>query len=764
MTSLAAVIGLDGDEAVDVDLVADGPHAVIGGTTGSGKSELLRTLVASMAALHPPDHVSFVLVDYKGGSTFDGCARLPHVATVVTDLDGSRTERVLAGVDAELTRRERWLRTVDRPDLVGASAVDGRPPRLVVVIDEFATLTRDHPDALRSLVDVARRGRSLGVHLVLATQRPAGAMTDEIRANTDLRIALRMADPADSTDVVGDAAAAHLPADRPGLAIVRRGGAGMQAVHVATTSGAVEPSTALEVRAIPTPVAGFDPSPASDGPSELEVLSAAARDVTEATGRRAASPLWPPPLPTELTPFDLDGIDVADRAGGAVAIGVEDDLARTTHVPFCWVPDDGVLVLHGTRGADLAGVLTGIVTATNRGRAHPVPVHGLDGSGELAEWDRADVIGGLAGPGDRDGVRRIIGRLERRLDERTLVASATLLVVHDHGALGRDLDDLDGLRLLDRLHRVMAEGTAVGIHSILTTTRPGLVPPAVAGVAAATIVLRLGQQDDYRMVGLRPPPAPLPPGRGLLKHGHEVHLVRAEPASLGMLCPCPEPDRPHRLQPLPDSVLLADLPAPSPSGERWSVPVGIGFEGPVRLRVPATGPTIIAGPPGSGRSTALGTVLHQLAGGGATVMTAAGAGTLRSPGGDEVSVHELGDVLGAPSDPPADRPLVIGVDDATEVADVDDGLLLDLVRGRWRNHDIRLVLALDPSERRRAYNHWTSAVRRAKSGLALWPDPDEDRDLWVGPLPPAPTRTPPPGRGLLLTDGRPPDPVQVARP
>ena len=135
-------LGLTSDGVVEVDLARDGPHVLVAGTTGSGKSELLRTLVVSLAARCSPDHVTFVLVDYKGGSTFDACAELPHTVGVVTDLDDRLAERALSSLEAELRRRERQLRTVGAADLATYRADPGRPalPRLVVVIDEFAAL------------------------------------------------------------------------------------------------------------------------------------------------------------------------------------------------------------------------------------------------------------------------------------------------------------------------------------------------------------------------------------------------------------------------------------------------------------------------------------------------------------------------------------------------------------------------------------------------------------------------------------------------
>ena len=194
VAQLCAPIGDQGGAVFYVDPVGDGPHGLLAGTTGSGKSELLRTLVASLAATVDSEHLNFVLIDYKGGSAFDACARLPHTVGLVTDLDDHLAGRALACLEAELRHREERLRACGAENLDQFhTAPEGDPlPRLLVVIDEFAALAKELPDFMDALVDIAQRGRSLGVHLLLATQRPHGVINDAIRANTNLRISLRV--------------------------------------------------------------------------------------------------------------------------------------------------------------------------------------------------------------------------------------------------------------------------------------------------------------------------------------------------------------------------------------------------------------------------------------------------------------------------------------------------------------------------------------------------------------------------------------------
>ncbi|WP_369070555.1 FtsK/SpoIIIE domain-containing protein, partial [Kineococcus terrestris] len=230
-TAARAVLGAGAGGPVVVDLAVDGPHALVAGTTGSGKSVLLRALVASLAAQAPPEAVQLVLVDYKGGAAFGALAGLPHVAGVVTDLDDQLADRVLRSLGAELRRRERLLRAAGAAaldDLPAGAAVAAGLPRLVVVVDEFRVLTQEVPELVDGLVRLAAVGRSLGVHLVLATQRPAGAVSPEVRANTDLRICLRVQDRADAQDVVDDPSPAAISDRRPGRGVLRRGGGALE--------------------------------------------------------------------------------------------------------------------------------------------------------------------------------------------------------------------------------------------------------------------------------------------------------------------------------------------------------------------------------------------------------------------------------------------------------------------------------------------------------------------------------------------------------
>lgn len=232
--SLAVEVGESADGAFTIDLVRDGPHAVVTGTTGAGKSELLTTWIVAMCAAYPTSDVAFVLADFKGGTAFDALRGLPHVTGVVTDLDPGAAVRAIASLRAEVRHRESILAREGARDVSQSSL-----GRLVIVVDEFAALRNAHPEFDPLFADVAARGRALGMHLVLGTQRVGGVVREAVLSNCALRLCLRVTDAADSRAVIGVADAAEIAGGESGRGIVlvrREADARPHRVRVALTS------------------------------------------------------------------------------------------------------------------------------------------------------------------------------------------------------------------------------------------------------------------------------------------------------------------------------------------------------------------------------------------------------------------------------------------------------------------------------------------------------------------------------------------------
>ncbi len=212
--------------AFSLDLIRDGPHALVVGGTGSGKSEFLTTLVFALAATYPPNRLRLLLIDYKGGAGLLSSASLPHVERLLTDLDGSQTPWLLRILTAEIRRRKSLLLRAGFRSIAQWNGTPGcqssPPPLLVVVADEVRALADRSPELLKQLTDIATQGRSLGIHLIAATQRPGGTVSSDLRAVLDVRVALRCSEVSDSVDVVGSREAADLPRV-PGRAVINLG-------------------------------------------------------------------------------------------------------------------------------------------------------------------------------------------------------------------------------------------------------------------------------------------------------------------------------------------------------------------------------------------------------------------------------------------------------------------------------------------------------------------------------------------------------------
>ncbi|MBO0609141.1 FtsK/SpoIIIE domain-containing protein [Myceligenerans salitolerans] len=378
--SWAVPLGRTTTGTVTWDLVADGPHLLVAGTTGSGKSELLRALVLGLALQHPPDRLMLGLVDFKGGAGLGPLTDLPHVVGHVTDLDPVLAARALEGIHAELRRRKTVLADHGVADIAALAA--GTMPRLVVVVDEFRALADELPGLLPDLARIAAQGRSLGVHLVLATQRPAGAVSNDVRANVTARLALRVTDPLESRDVVDCPDAASLPVARPGRAILRIGSSSPVALQCAHT-GPGE-TTAPVRRATPwgrsrderADRASTTMSPSGTRRSRAEPLGpthlvAAIR--TAYGGPAAHAPLWQPPLPERVTHAELASAEHRPAPGLLLALGDLPGQQRRTAIR--WDPADGNLAVLGrarsgrstalaalAHGARMSGMRVGTVT------------------------------------------------------------------------------------------------------------------------------------------------------------------------------------------------------------------------------------------------------------------------------------------------------------------------------------------------------------------------------------------------------------------
>lgn len=227
--SMAAPIGVTKTGLISLDLhdKAHGPHGLVAGTTGSGKSEALQTYILSIATLFHPYEVSFVIIDFKGGGMVNQFRALPHLLGAITNIDGKEIDRSLRSIKAELQKRQRLFAEVDVNHIdkyiqkYKAGIAKTPVPHLVVIVDEFAELKADQPEFMKELISAARIGRSLGVHLILATQKPSGQVDDQIWSNSRFKLCLKVQSQEDSNEVLKSPLAAEIK--EPGRAYLQVG-------------------------------------------------------------------------------------------------------------------------------------------------------------------------------------------------------------------------------------------------------------------------------------------------------------------------------------------------------------------------------------------------------------------------------------------------------------------------------------------------------------------------------------------------------------
>ena len=332
-------LGLDSHGPVELDLVADGPHVLVAGTTGSGKSEALRTIICSLAFDYDPAAVTFALIDFKGGAGLGPLARLPHTASVLSDLEPHLARRCLLALAAELEDRKR---TAAASGIRSFEEWPAPPARLVVVIDEFQEIAAADRDFLPQLTRLAAQGRSLGVHLVLATQRPAGAVSADVRANISTTLVLRTASEAESRDLIGTPEAAAIPTTMPGRALLARGTA--------------------------TPLPFQIARPTTDRPADIRLAreadapSAPLASACSARHRQRAPALWLPPLPERLAP----------PPGSDFVLGIADLPAKRSREVLRWDPTAGPLVVVGPPRSGRSCALTSVGARAERAGFAPI--------------------------------------------------------------------------------------------------------------------------------------------------------------------------------------------------------------------------------------------------------------------------------------------------------------------------------------------------------------------------------------------------------
>ncbi len=801
---LRAIVGQASLDALHLDLRAQGPHALVGGTTGSGKSEFLQAWVLGLAAEVSPDRVTFLFVDYKGGSAFAECVELPHCVGLVTDLSPHLVRRALTSLRAELHHRERLFNRKKVKDLLELEKRGDAecPPALVIVIDEFAALVGDVPEFVDGVVDIAQRGRSLGIHLIMATQRPAGVIKDNLRANTNLRVALRMADPHDSIDVVGSPVAAGFDPSIPGRAILKAGPGRLETFQTGYAGGwtsgeATPPAIGISDLAFGLERAWEDPRAQDDsaeskdpGPNDT------ARLVASITRAAAAATIPAPRKPwlDELgAVYDLARL--RQRTDAELVLGVADDPENQDQRTVTFRPDtDGNLAVFGTGGSGKSTALRSIATAAAiTPRGGPVEVYGIDfSSGGLRMLESLPHVGSIIAGDDNERIVRLMRMIREMIDDRVArygavragsiaeyrtIANAPLeprllLLIDGMATFRQEYEYTGASNIFTMFQQILADGRQVGVHVIVSADRPASVPPSVASAIQRRVALRMADENDYLLLDA---PADIlsassPPGRAVID-GLETQLavfggsssVAVQAAALDALSTTLTS---QGVRQAPSIERLAEVISWTELGShsRDSALIGVADDSLQPVGIVPEGVFLVAGPPGSGRSSALRT-LH------AAVRSARPDTDIFYLGSARSEIGGLPGIARAATDPESAAVLIAelapraqkGATPSSGIALIIEGItdflgtavdqdLGALVKALRRND--HFVIA--ENEISGLLPNWPllMELKSARRGFVLQPDPQEAETLMRTGMPRVRRGDFPPGRGLLVQGGK----------
>jgi ESX secretion system protein EccC len=559
---LRVPIGLGDDrEPVLLDLkesaeLGMGPHGLCVGATGSGKSELLRTLVLALATTHPPEDLALVLVDYKGGATFAPFAPLPHVAGVITNLENQAglVERVHASLAGEVKRRQQVLKDAGNiADIATyAAARAERPglpplPHLFVVIDEFGELLTAKPEFIELFLSIGRIGRSIGVHLLLSSQRIEGGKLKGLDTYLSYRLGLRTFSPEESRTVLDTPDAFHLP-PMPGFGYLKVDTSVYERFKASYVSGPhlgpVARQTPGDERPPVLPYPAYNTLAADAEPADAESADATPAGRTAGptllstvVGRLsgAAAPvtrIWLPPLPAAI-PLDAvagplqtgkRGMSYAKRpAPMRVPLGLLDDPARQWQGQ--WLMDltragGHAAVIGGPQSGKTTLLRTLVLSLALSHSPQEAAVYGLDlAGGGLAALAGLPHVGGVAGRADRERAARTVEEVRMMLAAREdafrehgidsidhlrrlrqpgrggalpeLGPTDVVLVIDGYGGLRDDFDELD-----DAVGELLRRGGGYGIHVVASMLRWNDVRIAAQSAFGTRVELRLNDPGD----------------------------------------------------------------------------------------------------------------------------------------------------------------------------------------------------------------------------------------------------------------------------
>ena len=516
--SLAVPIGLRGKE----DLVylnlhekAHGPHGLIAGTTGSGKSETIQSYILSLAVNFHPHDVAFLLIDYKGGGMANLFKNLPHLLGTITNLDGAQSMRALASINAEIHRRERLFREfeVNHINQYQKKFKNGEAteplPHLFLISDEFAELKVNQPDFIKELVSIARVGRSLGVHLILATQKPSGVVDDQIWSNSRFKLALKVADRTDSMEMLKTPDAAEIT--QTGRAYLQVGNNEVYELFQSAWSGAdyqpdkdemgIEDHTIYlindlgQYEVLNQDLSGLDlAEDIKEVPTELEAIVSQIQVLTESQQIPPVPQPWLPPLKERMTLQELEPIQPQEaweqKKPVSVLLGMADIPQAQKQEPVSVnLSKDGHILLYGSPGTGKTTFLqSAAMDLARKFSPKDVTLYLMDfGTNGLAPLGQLPQVADTLLLDQTEKIAKFVRIMERELNRRKKLLSdygvgtlelyrqasgqeepAIVILLDSYESMKEEVYEAELFKLLVRISR---EGLSIGVHLLVTAGR-----------------------------------------------------------------------------------------------------------------------------------------------------------------------------------------------------------------------------------------------------------------------------------------------------
>jgi DNA segregation ATPase FtsK/SpoIIIE, S-DNA-T family len=648
-------VGADG-RPVELDLKESaqdgmGPHGLVIGATGSGKSELLRTLVIGLAATHSSESLNFVLIDYKGGATFVSLDRLPHVAAVITNLADELTlvDRMSDAINGEVLRRQALLRGAGNYASIHdyeRARSGGAPlaplPTLLIVCDEFSELLTAKPDFIELFVQIGRVGRSLGVHLLLASQRLEEGRLRGLDTHLSYRLGLRTFSALESRAVLGVPDAYELPR-APGHGYLKYGTEPLVRFRAAYVSGPATPAGAVAppAPAVRPPVLDYTthdvPVPRAAAPSGRPAPAGSTSLLDLLVGRLSghgapAHQVWLPPLGAAASLDELLGpvrpdpvrglttVDAALHGKLRVPVGLIDKPLEQRRDPL-WLrlsAEAGHVAIAGSARSGKSTLLRTLIAALALTHTPAeVQVYCLDfGGGVLTGVGDLPHVGAVVGRQDTAAVRRTVAEVTGVLARRERHGRGSdrhgdvFLVIDGWSTLRKDYDDLE-FTITD----VATRGLAYGIHVVAAAMRWNDFRPSIRDLFGTRLELRLGDPSDSEVDRRLAADVPRTPGRGLT--ADRMHFLAARPVlGGGSADPAdlvkavrnawPGPVAP-RVRLLPDRLPRAEVAGAWRDSHPLALPIGVAEDDlqPVLLDVAAEPHLLLFGDAECGKTTFL---------------------------------------------------------------------------------------------------------------------------------------------------------------